>query len=520
MLSLEEKIGQMLVVGFHGLRPPPYILDWLSSGRIGGVILFARNVASPQQLAELTQACHEAAAHPILIAIDQEGGTVARLHDGFTESPGAMALGAADSETLAEQVSGVLGAELRALGINWNLAPVLDLTHDINNPSVGVRSLGTDPERIAALGVAQVRGFQDAGVAATAKHFPGKAKTPVDPHISLPVIEEPLDDLWHTDLVPFRAVSAAGIASMLITHVQFKALEPDYPSTMSPRIITGLLREQVGFEGVVTTDCMEMGAITNTYGPGESAVLAALAGADVILFSHTREYQEAAYTALLDAARSGRLPEAAIDGAVHRLQVMKARYAITGAPDLSVIRTPEHLAIVSQAARAGIVQVQDRSGLLPLTPDAGSRIGVVEFVSSIESDVQEGGRQSGFGARLQDKLPGVERVAIAPGAAAAASASQARSLAAAVDVLVVATRNAHLFSQQQELAQQVFDAGRKNVLVCLRNPYDAGVLSGADAVLYALSDSPPSLQAAVDALAGEFVPSGTLPVPLTLDQEA
>jgi beta-N-acetylhexosaminidase len=291
-LSLEEKIGQMLVVGFQGLEPPDHILRWLATGRIGGVILFARNVDSPTQVSELTRACREAAARPILVAIDQEGGVVARLREGFTESPGAMALGAADSERLAEEVSAALGAEMRALGINWNLAPALDLTHNIDNPSVGVRSLGTDPVRVGRLGVAQVRGFQGAGVAATAKHFPGKADTPVDPHVRLPVIEGPLDDMWETDLVPFRAASEAGIAAVMVTHVQFKALEPEYPSTLSPRIIQGLLREDVGFRGLVSTDCMEMKAVTDRYGPGESAVLAALAGANIIFFSHTRELQE------------------------------------------------------------------------------------------------------------------------------------------------------------------------------------------------------------------------------------
>lgn len=517
MLTLEEKIGQMCVVGFEGLEPPPHILEWLASGRIGGVILFARNVASPQQLAELTQTCHAAAARPILIAIDQEGGIVARLADGFSQSPGAMALGAADSEELAEQVSAVLGAEMRALGINWNLAPALDMTHNIENPSVGVRSLGTDAGRIAALGVAQVRGFQRAGVAATAKHFPGKAKTPVDPHVSLPVIDEALDDLWEQDLVPFRAVSDAGIASMLITHVQFKALEPDYPSTMSPAIIDGLLREQVGFEGVVTTDCMEMGAITNTYGPGESAVLAALAGANVILFSHTRAYQEAAYDALLDAARSGRLPEAKIDFAVQKIQDMKAAYVVTAPPDLSVIRHPEHLAIMDNAARAGMVQIQAAPDMLPLRRDDSRTIGLVEFASHLDSGILEQGGQTGFGTRLHEQLPQVQQIAIMPKESSPEIIEQARALAQSVDVLIIATRNAHLIPPQRDLAQMLLDVGQQTVLLCLRNPYDAGVLSSADVVLCSLNDGAPSLRAAADALTGAFEINGSLPVPLVME---
>ena len=210
-LSLEDKIGQMLVVGFHGHKAPEHILDWLGEGRIGEVILFARNVDSPQQLSELTKVLHKAAKYPILVAIDQEGGTVARLRAGYTESPGAMALGAADDTGLTERVSEVLATELRALGINWNLAPAIDLTHNINNPSVGTRSIGVDPEHVSRHAIAQVNGFQNNGVAATAKHFPGKANTPVDPHVELPVIKGRLEDMWSTDLVPLRTRQLQGL---------------------------------------------------------------------------------------------------------------------------------------------------------------------------------------------------------------------------------------------------------------------------------------------------------------------
>lgn len=519
MLSLEERVGQMLVVGFEGLEPPAYLLEWIAAGRISGVILFARNVASPAQLAALTGALHAAAPRPLLIAIDQEGGVVARLRQGFTESPGAMALAASGSEALAEQVSAVLGRELRALGINWNLAPTLDLTHNIHNPSVGVRSLGTDPARVAALGVAQVRGFQSAGVAATAKHFPGKADTPIDPHVSLPVIEGALGDLWDTDLVPFRAVSDAGIAAMLITHVQFRALDPTYPSTLSPRIITGLLRQELGFRGLVTTDCMEMKAITNHYGAGESAVLAALAGASVILFSHTRALQEAAYDALLAAARSGRLPEAPIDAANAQVDALRTRYAITAPPALDPIRAPEHLAITAQAARAGMVQLRAAPGVLPLRPDDPRQIAVIEFASVLESGILERGGETGFAALVRTRLPDAECLSLAPDAPQESAVQRALALAHTADVVIVATRNAHLQPAQGALAQSLLAAARQPVLLCLRNPYDAGVLTGADTVLCTLGDSSPSLEAALAALLGEFTPQGRLPVPLTMGEQ-
>ena len=507
----------MLIVGFHGLEPPEHILRWLAEGRIGGVILFARNIDNPAQVAELTRACHEAAKRSILVAIDLEGGVVARLREGFTESPGAMALGAAGSEQLAEEVSGVLGAELRALGINWNLAPAIDVTHNIDNPSVGVRSLGSDPGRVASLGSAQVRGFQSAGVAATAKHFPGKANTPVDPHVSLPVIEGPLDDMWDTDLVPFRAVSEAGIAAMMVTHVQFKDIEPEYPSTLSHRIFLGLLRGDVGFTGLVSTDCMEMKAVTNKYGPGESAVLAAIAGANTILFSHTREYQEDVYEALLEAARSGRIPIETIDFSVEKVRDMKERFAVTVQLSLDVIRQPRHLEVTERAARSGTVLVCNESGLIPLNRDGSQRITLIEFASNLETESLEVRDETRFSSSLRARLPDFASLWLDPREPSEESLSKALSKASSAGVLIVATRNAHLIHRQRELAQEFLRVGKRNVLICLRNPYDAGVLTGAESILCTCGDSSPSLESAADALVGGFSPSAILPVPLKMD---
>ncbi|MCW4048503.1 MAG: glycoside hydrolase family 3 protein [Candidatus Bathyarchaeota archaeon] len=516
MFSLEEKIGQMLVVGFHGLKPPDHILQWLTEGRIGGVILFARNIDTSEQVAELTNACHEAASRPILIAIDQEGGIVARLREGFTESPGAMALGVADSEELAMDVASVLANEMRALAINWNLAPAIDLTHNIHNPSVGVRSLGCDPERVKALAVAQVNGFQGVGVASTAKHFPGKANTPVDPHVSLPVINGPVDDMWDTDLVPFRAVSEAGIAAMLITHVQFKALEPEFPSTLSPRIIRGLLRGEIGFEGVVTTDCMEMKAVTNKYGPRESAVLAAIAGANIILFSHTQEFQIEAYNALLEAARTGRLPMEKIDYSINKIQSMKKRFSITHQPSFDVIRHHRSLAVMKKAARAGTVLLRCEPDVLPLKLDDPRQLTLIEFASHLEIDALDQRGQAWFASNLNEKLPLLKTVGLNPNTPSEETLLHARELVYAGDLVVVATRNAHLIPRQRELANEFIDAAKKSILLCLRNPYDAGVITEVNTVLCTCGDSRPSLEAAADALVGIFTPDGRLPVPLTM----
>jgi beta-N-acetylhexosaminidase len=515
MLSLEEKIGQKCMVGFDGFEPPDYILEWLSRGQIGGVILFSRNIHSPEQVAKLTSACHAAARHPILIGIDQEGGTVARLHEGFTQSPGAMALGAAGSAELAYEMSYVLGTELRALGINWNYAPVVDVTHDISNPSVGCRSLGSDKEAVSRLAEAEVRGFQGSGVAASAKHFPGLGNTPVDTHEALAVISGSVDYLWEHDLVPFRAAVKAGVATVMTTHVKFEVLDSEHPATLSREIVTKLLRDEIGFAGVAATDCMEMKAVTDHYGAGESAVLAALAGQDLILFSHTRSYQEAAYDDLLEAARSGRLPLQQIDESVGRIQVLKAQYAVSKLPTLDVIRRPEHLQTAQTAARAGVVLLKSAPELFPLKGD-GQGVGVIEFASYLESRVAEEGGQTGFERLLRKRLPAIESASLRAAEPNPKSLGRARQLAQEAVVLVVATRSAHLIPEQLAMAQEFMGSAKRIILLCLRNPFDVDALPGADVVICTCGDSAPSVEAAVDALLGTFTPTGRLPVPVQL----
>jgi len=511
-LTLEEKIGQMLIVGFHGLEAPSYLFDWLREGRIGGVILFARNIDTPRQVESLSMDLQRAAKYPLFVAVDQEGGTVARLRKGFTESPGAMALGAADDPHITSQVSGILATEMRALGVNWNLAPAIDVTHNINNPSVGTRSLGADPEHVARHAVAQIKGFQGKGVAATAKHFPGKANTPVDPHVELPVIEGNLDQMWTTDLVPFRAACGAGVAAVMITHVQFKDIEPDYPSTMSPKIIQWLLREKIGFRGLVTTDCMEMKAVTNLYGPGESAVKAAMAGANTILFSHTREYQEAAYDALLEAAQSGRLPRSRIDYSYQCISDMKKSYPPTPKPPLSVIQSPAHLETMRSAARAGTVLLREKPGSIPLPGE--KIIGLIEFASHLEVEKISQDTVTSFASMIKEKVPHLKSTWLDPVDPTHEQQRGSEEITIAADTVIVATRNAHLNPKQLEASKKLLK--KSSILVCLRNPYDAGTLY-ADTTLLTLGDSAPSLQAAADALLDAYKPRGKLNVPLTAE---
>jgi beta-N-acetylhexosaminidase len=525
--SLEERVGQMMAVGFEGLTAPDYLLEWLAQGRAGTVILFARNVESPEQLAALTRSLHAAAKYPLLIGIDQEGGTVARLRDGFTESPGAMALAAAssDNEARTARVSKMLAEEMRAVGINWDYAPAVDMAYIPSNPTVGTRSFGVDPETVASLAAAAVTGFEAGGVATSAKHFPGLGKTAIDTHVALPTLDTPVEQLMERDLLPFRTAIDAGASSIMTTHTIFATLDAELPVTLSPVVIRQLLRDTLGFRGVVTTDCMEMKAIADNYGTGESAILAALADVDTILFSHTRATQAEAFEAVCAAVRSGRIPPDRIETALVRISALKARKAITGDGDLGSIRSAEHLAIAEEAARAGTILYK---GKIPSPPTPsptqagrGEEVGaewlrgavVVEFASVLESGILESGGLTGLSRALERKLAGTRSIALnskQDDAALNAAVAQVQT----AELLVLATRNAHLMPGQLAQAKALMQAAKRTVMLALRNPYDAAVLPDAEIIICTCGDSAPSLESAVDALLGTFTPTGRLPVPL------
>lgn len=506
-LTIEEKVGQLLMVGFDGLEAPTYILEWLASGHLGGIILFSRNVGSPEQLAKLNQTLRQAAKYPIFIAIDQEGGAVSRLRGGYTESPGAMALGAAGSEALAEEVGEMMGRELQAVGINWNLAPVADMTRNINNPSVGTRSVGDDETLVGKIAAAQARGFAKAGVIASVKHFPGLGNTPMDSHDDLPIIEDGLEELRKGDLIPFKIVIADGVASVMITHVNFPKVDAAYPSTMSHPIITGLLREEMGFEGLICTDCMEMGAITNHYSAAQSGVLAATAGADVILYSHTEPRQKEAFNAIVGAVHSGEFPIEKLDAALGRILPLKQQYQIEQS-DPSSIRQPAHLAIAQKASRASITLVNADS-----VPVLTGKVGLIEFSPNLDSMAMDASGLSNLAAILAERVPALTSVILNPAQPEATLMAQAEQLAKEADTLLIATRNAHLLPAQLQAAQALLAACPNATLLCLRNPFDAQTLK-APVVLCSCGDSKPSLEAIADAVAGVFVPTGKLPVKL------
>lgn len=510
MMTLAERVGQLMMAGFEGLKPPPRILAWLASGRIGGIYLFARNIESPAQVKRLIADCRAAAKHPMLVGIDQEGGIVARLRDGFSKSPGAMALGASGDCQLAEDIAFMMGREMAALGINWNFAPVADIAHQRDNPSIGTRAVGRDPRMVSEIVAAQIRGFQRAGLAATVKHFPGLGNSVIDTHDAPARVSGSLSYLYAEDLLPFRAAIAAGVGCVMLTHVIYEALDSESPATLSPRIVDGLLRRELGFDGAVCTDCMEMKAITDAFGPGESALRALLAGVDLVLFSHSRESQEEAYDAVLNAALSGRISEARIDLSVSRVQALKRRFSLHNAPPLEIIGCEAHRALAHEAARAGTVMAK-RGGAVPLNASL-QQIVLIEFSSQSSRDAGTTGAQSRFALLLSQRIRLASSHLIDPTSDFADITKSLSGALKGAETVILVTRNAHWQPAQRRLAQIICDSARQAILVCAGNPYDAGMIHGADSVICTNGYCGPSLEATVDAICGDYSPSGKLTV--------
>lgn len=350
--DLEARAARLLCVGFSGTEVSAELVELVRRG-VRNVVLFARNVGEPEQVLELTRSIKALSSEPIGVAVDQEGGTVRRLRKGFTELPPMRALGRASDPTLARRTGALLGRELRAVGIDWDFAPVLDVDTNPHNPVIGQRAFHHDAQRVAELGVAVAQGLADEGVAACGKHFPGHGDTEQDSHLDLPRLSHSLERLAEVELVPFAAAVRAGIASIMSAHVVFSALDANFPATLSPRVLTALLRERLGYQGLVVSDDLEMSAIVEHYGIAEAMVLGLNSGVDCFLVCHTPERMHAAIDSTLRAVEQRRVTPELLDGALRRQEAFVRRW-IQPAPerlDLARLRSAEHLAVAAELTR-------------------------------------------------------------------------------------------------------------------------------------------------------------------------
>ncbi|CAM4116499.1 beta-N-acetylhexosaminidase [Saccharibacillus endophyticus] len=547
-MDLRSKLGQMLLGGFDGRTMTSAAMRLIAAYRTGGIVYFSRNVSSPEQLAALTRELQEAAeangVPPLWISIDQEGGMVARITEGVTLMPGQMAIAAAGSEEDAYRCAYISGRELRSLGVNLNYAPVLDVNNNPANPVIGVRSFGESPERAASFGAAAIRGLQDAGVGATAKHFPGHGDTDVDSHLDLPTVQHDRERMDAVELVPFKRAVEEGVDAVMSAHIYFPALEREkLPVTLSPSVLTGLLREELGFDGIITTDCMEMNAIAEHYGVAEASVLAVLAGADQVLVSHRLDRQGAALNALENAVHGGRIDESRIDASVRRLLRMKwkrgvltrgaarkllgkkERDDVPGSLSGSVaesaveaskpaaLRDPESLDTARRVSENSVTLVKNEQGILPLraarTLAVTCSANVTAFVDeSIAGTRGLGHELAELGLDVVDEI--VEADEVGPNSDRLAEAAER----ADIEQIVVGTYNARFNPAQAALVLRLIGLGKPLAVVALRDPYDLLEFPEAPAYAAVYESRPLALGSAAKALLGRIPFRGRLPVSL------
>ncbi|HJR75550.1 MAG TPA: beta-N-acetylhexosaminidase [Nitrospiraceae bacterium] len=326
-MTLREQIGQLFMVGFLGSSVSQGLEDFIRDYKPGGIILFSRNLESVGQIVDLTNRLQKLSSRsPLLISIDQEGGRVSRLPKGFTIFPPCEGIGRCNSYELAYAAASVVAAELRCVGINMNLAPVLDVNSNPANPIIGDRAFGSTPAVVSEMGEATVAGLQDNRVVACGKHFPGHGDTAADSHKELPVVAASRERLREVEWPPFQHAIQHGLASMMTAHVRYDALDKEQPATLSPAIIQSLLREQFLYDGVVLTDDLEMHAIIDHYGIGDAAVRAFQAGCDILLICKDYEREVEAFHAMEAAVKDGRISSARLQLSLARIEKLKARF--------------------------------------------------------------------------------------------------------------------------------------------------------------------------------------------------
>lgn len=519
-MSLEARVGQMFMVSVWGPELPVNGRRFIEQTAPGGVVLFENNVGAPASMVRLTNALQETATAgggpPLFIAIDQEGGLIARLkpEQGFTPFPVGQVITASGDPDNAAAVGRAIAEELLAVGVNMNLAPVADLETRRENAVVARRAFGSDPERVGRMIAAFVQGAQAAGVVAVAKHFPGHGETTQDSHTGLPVVEHDLERLRRVELVPFQHAVDAGVGAIMAAHIWFPALEPveRRPASLSYPILTGLLRETMGYQGLIMTDALDMNAIDRRFFYSEAARLAVQAGVDLIAFGGqvSLDDQQAAIQDVIAAVQRGEISASRIDASARRILETKARFGLLDwsprdpAAAAGALHAEAHRALVVDLFRQGITLVKDEGAHLPLDPARTNLLVYLTWYSEIAAVCR--GRMPGLRLAGIPYVPGENDVARVVDAARYA------------DTVVVLTNDAITVPEQAALVNAL--PPERTVVVAMRSPYDLlsfPKVSGYVAVYAPILETFPVI---CDVLLGDLAPRGALPVTLSAQYPA
>jgi beta-N-acetylhexosaminidase len=520
-LSLRDKIAQLVQIRVPGKflnrQSPEFqaIRDQIRQNHVGGVVLFAGNV---YESAILLNELQNLSNLPLIVAADFERGVSFRIADA-TSFPWTMALGASESEDLSFAQGTVTGKEARALGVHWIFAPVVDVNNNPDNPVINIRSYGEDPQLVARLGSAFIRGAKKAGVLTTAKHFPGHGDTATDSHLGLAVVESDLSRLQDVEFVPFRSAIEAGVDSIMTAHVAVPKVtdSPGVPATLSPKILTDLLRRALHFQGIVVTDALEMGGITNSYWCGLAAVRAIEAGADVLLLPPDAAV---AISEVERAVKRGDIPERRIDESVRKILSAKSRMGLQKVRTVStsrisdIVASPQSVRLAQDIANRSITAARDQQHLLPLDPLSDKKI--FSLVLTPDLDASPG---AAFQAEMRRQFPAMRSA----WCNARLSEEQLAGIDKAVadsDVTVCSTvvrlssgqDTIGIPQNQQAIIKKLLASGKPVVWISFGNPYVVRAAPEAGTYLCTFSYSEVSQIAAAKALAGEIGITGKMPV--------
>jgi beta-N-acetylhexosaminidase len=508
-LTVEQKVGQLMMIGFGGKEMGPEIERLLKAYQVGAVALYSRNVSSPAQVRKLIQDIRRVTSSGVqpFLAIDQEGGNVVRVRDRVAVLPGTMLLGATRDPVLAFLAGQAQAVDLRMLGFDMNLAPVLDTNHNPRNPVINVRAFSDRAPLVSEMGTAFVRGQQHGGLATVAKHFPGHGTTAHDSHFSLPRIQLDLDQMLATELTPFSRAIDSGLDAIMTAHVQMPAIDPDgTPTSLSRAVITDLLRKRLHFNGLVLTDDLEMRAISESRGVGPAAVQAIQAGADMVMVIWTPRRKKEVYETLLAAVEKGSISVARLDTSVRRILRLKAKRGTLDRLEhkdddpLAYLPNAYHQQVAKTIAIRGMTLVDNKRSLLPIC--TGERVLIASPYRL-------------FNTELTRFLPGATKL---PLRLVSSRKHRERELARLVELapkhrlVVIGMGNAY----QAWLVQQLLKRVKTPVVaVSFGSPYLIRYFPKISGYLCTFSYLPVALQAAAEALAGRQSITGRLPIRLS-----
>lgn len=510
-MNLKTALGQHLVTGFSGPEMTDDFVESVRKYHIGNVILFENNVVDREQLhrlcTEIRALVLQETGYPPLITIDQEGGAVSRLKEDCAIFPSAMAVAATGNPENAFAAGFITAQELRAMGVNFDLAPVVDVNSNPNNPVIGVRSYGDDPHRVAEYGLAMAQGLTQGGILCSLKHFPGHGDTSVDSHLGLPRVEKTLPELQACELVPFQACIDAGVPAVMTTHILFPALEPEgVPATMSRRILTDLLKKKMGFQGLIISDCMMMGAIAQTYGTVQGCVAAIRAGVDLVFVSHSPKLASEAIDWIHAALEAGELDAREFSDSTEKILRYKAQLP-SETPPLNSVGSAEHRAASERITRAAITTVQEAPFALGDNP---LFLGCYRFRPTMASSPED--TSLSFPGTMRELLSGESSVTSQNPTPEEIRATL--SNATGHSSLVIGTYNARQREGQLALVREAIQLGLPTCVIALRGPYDLADMPEGVLTLAAYDYDRRTLPVLAEILSGKFKTAGILPVQL------